>query len=130
MNSTRRQDARHPRLIVVAATAGVLSIAGAPVALAQTLSNYSGTGDTTTSTGVFSGSTSRGGTGSTARTAGTASNAGTVRTGVRSVSRSSSPSSLPFTGGEVVLIAVAGAAAVAAGAGMVVGGRRRSVTLH
>lgn len=36
------------------------------------------------------------------------------------------PSTLPFTGGEIVLISAAGAAAVAAGTALVVGGRRRS----
>jgi hypothetical protein len=47
------------------------------------------------------------------------------RSDVRPASTTSTPSTLPFTGGEVVLIAVAGAAAVAAGTAMVVTGRRR-----
>ncbi|MFP5218958.1 MAG: hypothetical protein ACLGIG_04375 [Actinomycetes bacterium] len=38
------------------------------------------------------------------------------------------PSVLPFTGGEIVLISVAGTAALAAGTALVVGGRRRSST--
>ena len=36
------------------------------------------------------------------------------------------PTTLPFTGGEVVLAGLAGAGAVAAGAAMVVAGRRRA----
>jgi hypothetical protein len=36
-----------------------------------------------------------------------------------------SPAALPFTGGELVLVSVTGAAAVAGGAALVVAGRRR-----
>lgn len=36
------------------------------------------------------------------------------------------PSTLPFTGGEVVLVSVAGAAAIAGGGALVVAGRRRA----
>jgi hypothetical protein len=47
-------------------------------------------------------------------------------TGVESQSVSS-PTTLPFTGGEVVLLTGLGAGALAAGAALVVAGRRRSV---
>jgi hypothetical protein len=96
---------------VVAAAAGVLLVAGAPLALAQT-ADYTGTEDT--DTGVLSGVTTR--TPVTSST--TVSNART------------SPTTLPFTGGEVILIAAAGAAAVAAGAGMIASGRRRAPTAN
>ena len=44
------------------------------------------------------------------------------------VRNSPTPSTLPFTGGETVLIALAGAGAVAAGTVLVRGARRRGVT--
>jgi hypothetical protein len=43
-------------------------------------------------------------------------------------STSPSATSLPFTGGEVVLLSVLGAGALAAGTALVVAGRRRSST--
>ena len=46
----------------------------------------------------------------------------------RSTGPSTTPSTLPFTGGEVVLMAVAGAAAVGGGAVLVAVGRRRTST--
>ena len=106
------------RLSVATAALGVLTVAGAPAALAQT-AEYPGTTDTgTQDTGVLSGVTTRG----QAPAAPASPGRSTVTNG------RTAPSSLPFTGGEVVLIAAAGAAAVAAGAGMVVGGRRRGAT--
>lgn len=42
-------------------------------------------------------------------------------------SSATSPATLPFTGGEVVLIAALGAAAVGGGVALVVAGRRRQV---
>ncbi len=101
------------RLSVVAATAGVLTLTMAPLALAQSAEYVGGTGDQQqTDTGVLSGATNQAPVATTTRTS--------------SSVQARTPATLPFTGGEVVLIAAAGAAAVAAGAGLVVGGRRRS----
>jgi hypothetical protein len=103
------------RLSVVAATAGVLTLTTAPLALAQSAEYVGGTGDTKqTDTAVLSGTTTKAPAGAAA----------TTRTSPSVQART--PASLPFTGGEVVLIGVAGAAAVAAGAGLVLGGRRRA----
>lgn len=49
----------------------------------------------------------------------------TPATAVRS-STTRTPSSLPFTGGELVLVSVAGVAAVGGGIALVAAGRRRS----
>jgi hypothetical protein len=104
------------RLSVVAATAGVLTLTTAPLALAQSAEYVGGTGDTKqTDTAVLSGTTTK-------APAGTA--ATTTRTSPSVPART--PATLPFTGGEVVLVAAAGAAAVAAGASLVLGGRRRA----
>lgn len=94
---------RTTRLASAAGAACLLSVMAAPAALAQTTADYTGTGDTVVGGVVV-----------------TAPGTSAVR------SRTTSPSTLPFTGGEVVLIAAAGTAAVAAGAAMVVGGRRRA----
>ncbi|HWH30993.1 MAG TPA: hypothetical protein VNU26_18910 [Mycobacteriales bacterium] len=86
---------------VVALTAGAFLV-GSPAALAQT-ADYPGTGESVLPTVVNKQpDTSVSDTGSTR------------------------PGALPFTGGELVLISAAGAAAVAAGTALVVGGRRRS----
>lgn len=96
---------------VLALTAGALLV-GSPVALAQT-ADYPGTGESVLPTVVN-------------QAPEVGANAGTG-TGVLDTG-ATRPSTLPFTGGEIVLITAAGAAAVAAGTAMVVGGRRRSTT--
>jgi hypothetical protein len=93
---------RTTRLASAGAAACLLSVLAAPAALAQTTADYPGRGDTAVGGVVV-----------------TAPGTAPTRTGA-------APSTLPFTGGEVVLIAAAGAAAVAAGAAMVAGGRRRA----
>jgi hypothetical protein len=101
------------RLSVVAAAAGILTFAGAPLAVAQSTAEYTNTEDTAVQ--------------DTSLTSGTKADAPAVQART-TPSTTSTPATLPFTGGEVVLIAAAGAAAVAAGAGLVVGGRRRATT--
>jgi hypothetical protein len=95
---------RSASLTVAAALSGGALLLAAPAALAQT-ADYSGTGEE-----VLSTVQSRPGVAEVAEQSGVAG----------------SPATLPFTGGEIVLISAAGAAAVAAGAALVVGGRRRS----
>lgn len=90
--------------VVAASCAAVLL--GAPAALAQTVTDpYTGVkGETLTRTPPGS---------------------GVSATGVSSSGTGTSPSTLPFTGGELVLTAAAGAAAVGGGVLLVVSGRRR-----
>lgn len=108
------------RLSVVAAAAGILTCAGAPLALAQT-AEYTGTEDTSVQDTSVQDTTVQD---TTAQDTTTTSSANPPAVQARTTP-ASTPSTLPFTGGEVVLIAAAGTAAVAAGAGLVVGGRRR-----
>ncbi len=115
------------RLATGAVVLGVVAVGGAPAASAQAacpagqvFSTYSetcvlsgntvrGSGGAATGTGVLSGNTVRG-------TGGAATETGRTR----------GPATLPFTGGEVVLAAALGVAALGAGAALVVAGRRRS----
>jgi hypothetical protein len=90
---------RTARLSVAAAAVGVVGLVASPAALAQS-AEYTGTGDKQVRSSV-----------------------GTAPAPTQS--RGGAPA-LPFTGGEIVLIATAGAAAVAAGGIMIVGGRRRA----
>lgn len=90
-----------------------LTFLGGAAAVAQP-ADYTGTQDTgTQDTGVLSGTATR--------DTGTSAVVPTPRV---------SPSTLPFTGGELILIAVAGTAAVATGVGMTAGGRRRADAAH
>lgn len=66
--------------------------------------------------------TGEGGTGSEGRFEGTGSGAATV------VTPTDTPTTLPFTGGELVLLTAAGAGALAGGTALVLAGRRRQAT--
>jgi hypothetical protein len=57
---------------------------------------------------------------------GTAGQGGTSGGGAGGTNDASGPSTLPFTGGEVALLAAAGLGALGVGTGLVVAGRRRS----
>ncbi len=100
------------RLTTGAAVLGVASLVGAPAALAQTTTcdAYSEGCDTT---GVLPDSEDQ-----DDDTAGVAVSSGNRGSGT--------PSSLPRTGGETVLLGLAGAGALAAGTVLVVAGRRRA----
>lgn len=111
----------------VALTAGI-AVLGAPAALAQekaVCDAYPQRCVVLPDTGVLGDQMTRGdatagaGAGATVSGSGVPGSVG-ARTGV--------PSSLPFTGGDVVLISLVGAAAVVGGAALVVTGRRRSST--
>lgn len=95
---------RHPvRLTSVVVATGTVLLAGAPAALAQEVSDpYTGVLPTTLT-----------------RTT------GSTPSGVLSGS-ASRPSTLPFTGAEIVLLAAGGAAAVAGGVALTAAGRRRT----
>jgi hypothetical protein len=103
---------RFSTLLTGAALAGGISLLGAPAAFAKepvACDAYAQTcppvrGETTPSVSGTKGGVS-----------------------VVTTTRTSTPSTLPFTGGDVVLISVLGAAAVAGGAALVVAGRRRGV---
>lgn len=95
------------RLTTGAAVLGVVTLAGAPAAMAQTsCSAYSGGCD---NTAVLPDSTR-----------------GAVAPTTVSRSTSATPSTLPFTGSQSVAIALAGAGALAAGTVLVVVSRRRA----
>lgn len=111
---------RTARLFLVSTAVAAIGLVGAPGALAQSTSEYSGTDDTAVLDDALESTPDAAGTSGSAGTAGGQSEV-SARVG-------SGPSTLPFTGGEVVLVAAAGAAAVAAGAALVAGGRRRSRT--
>lgn len=51
-----------------------------------------------------------------------------VRSTVSTPATPATPATLPFTGGEIVLVSAAGAAAVAGGVALLVAGRRRGDT--
>jgi hypothetical protein len=97
---------RTARLATGVAVLGVVGFAGAPAAIAQTATcnSYSGTcvePVVVNDRGAGSGTVS---------------------------GRSSTPASLPFTGGEVLLLGFVGAGALAAGTVLVAATRRRGVT--
>lgn len=99
-------------LLTGAALAGGISLLGAPAALADggvACDAYAKTCPAVPGTQVRGGATTTG-------------LPGAVTT------RTSTPASLPFTGGDVVLLSLAGSAAIAGGAALVMAGRRRGVT--
>lgn len=117
---------RVTHLLTGAALAGGISLVGAPAALAQeavACDAYAGTcpvvlGETLTR--------SEGGAGGT-----TSSPSTTTGTEVRgavagTTANRTSPATLPFTGGDILLLSLLGAAAVGGGTALVVASRRRS----
>lgn len=119
---------RTARLVTGAAVLGVVGITGAPAALAQTV-DCAVYPDACVRSEVIGDSTTRGG-GAAGGGAPEKAGVDAQGTGVAGTvsSRGSTPSTLPFTGGESVLLGLAGAGAVAAGTVLVVAARRRGVT--
>ena len=111
-----------------AASAGFLVLALAAPATAQVCDAYSGSCTGVLPTTQGTGSTGGNGAGNGGNGSGTGSNgSGTgSTTAVRGSGGASLPTTLPFTGGELVLVSLAGAGALAAGTGLVVAGRRRT----
>jgi hypothetical protein len=124
---------RSTSLASAAASAGLLVLlAGAPAA-AQVCDAYSGsctpvTGVLPTNQGTGTGDTGGGSTVGGGNGAGNAGTGTVVRGSAGNGQVGGAPATLPFTGGELVLVSLAGAGAVAAGAGLVVAGRRRTAT--
>jgi hypothetical protein len=108
---------RTARLATGVAVLGVVGFVGAPAAIAQTATCNSYSGTCVESDVINRGAASD--AGSDRNSSGVS---GTVS------GRSSTPASLPFTGGEVLLLGFVGAGALAAGTVLVAATRRRGVT--
>lgn len=121
---------RTARFATGAAVLGFVGFAGAPGALAQSApvcANYS---EACVRSEVVVNPPESGGTGGTTAGNGTGPATGGQGSGVAGTvsNRSSTPATLPFTGGDVVLVGLAGAGAVATGTVLVVAARRRGAT--
>lgn len=103
---------RIQQAVLATTVMGAVSLVGAPGALAQAACPAGQVSSTYSQTCVLSGAVVQG---DTADRATTTSNTTPVR-----------PAALPFTGGELVLAAATGIAALGAGTALVVAGRRRS----
>ena len=109
---------RTARLATGVAVLGVVGFVGAPAAIAQT-ANCNSYSDTCVKSVVIN---NRGAVPGAVSDRNSSGGSGTVSR------RSSTPASLPVTGGEVLLLGLVGAGAVAAGTVLVVATRRRGVT--
>lgn len=140
----------HPVIATLSASAGTLAVGAAlalslaaPASAQEVCDAYSGTcteppavlptSDTRETPDQGGTGTDRTRTGSGTDTNGTGSGTDTNGSGTGSVSNArpavqpaGTPTTLPFTGGELVLFSALGAGAVAGGAALVVAGRRRS----
>lgn len=119
---------RTARFATGAAVLGFVGFAGAPGALAQSAPVCAAYSESCVESEVVVNPPASGGTGVAGNGTGPATGgqgpgvAGTVS------SRSSTPATLPFTGGDVVLVGLAGAGAVATGTVLIVAARRRGAT--
>lgn len=119
---------RTARFATGAAVLGFVGFAGAPGALAQSAPVCAAYPESCVEPRVVVNPPESGGTGVAGNGTGPATGgqgpgvAGTVS------SRSSTPATLPFTGGDVVLVGLAGAGAVATGTVLIVAARRRGAT--
>ena len=122
---------RTARFATGAAVLGFVGFAGAPGALAQSAPVCAAYSESCVKSEVVVNPPESGGTGGTGTAGnGTGPATGGQGSGVAGTvsSRSSTPATLPFTGGDVVLVGLAGAGAIATGTVLIVAARRRGAT--
>lgn len=109
---------RTARLATGVAVCGIVGSVGAPTAFAQTVEQCSVYAEACVESEVIENKqvSDDGAVAESSQGSGTVSN------------NSSTPATLPFTGGEVLLLGLVGAGALAGGTALVVAGRRRGVT--